>query len=397
MQSDDRAEYEADKVCGVFAQVLNDEEAATKLLEHVRYRTGLLLERRPGVFAFAHLTFQEYLAARAVHEGNRLALDASRLVREHADPRWKEVIALYCGLAPASAAIEVIEGLVNQLNTPLLSSVLSEAYLSCGPEVAEDSELRRQVIERIACAPRSGNSLMRFPADEVAPIANRFVGCTQLDSSVSESYGWLSRNREALQERVLIHRLKLWRETNPFDVGDLNHLLHRLGSNDALKQISADVEMYASPGPSFSMNSTYATQAEVAVLGLRERRIGEPGVDATLLEVLRVLSRSSTAQARALEVLAFMLDENGDQFPNDNSSWPEFASLLREVSRRLADQQTRVYTKSGFKLAVDVIESWVNALDRKIAKSSRRKTGAKGKPIKTAKGNRKKAPRRRKP
>lgn len=56
MQADDRAEYEADKV-SEFVQVLNDEERAAKLLQHVRYRTGLLLERRPGVFAFAHLTF----------------------------------------------------------------------------------------------------------------------------------------------------------------------------------------------------------------------------------------------------------------------------------------------------------------------------------------------------
>lgn len=100
IQANDHAEIEADKVLKVFTDVFADPVRAEELREHIRYRTGLLLERRQGIFAFAHLTFQEYLAARAVYEGNRLDIQAERLVREHEDDRWKEVIALYCGLAP---------------------------------------------------------------------------------------------------------------------------------------------------------------------------------------------------------------------------------------------------------------------------------------------------------
>jgi hypothetical protein len=61
MQADDKAECPADKVQGIFADVLSDPVRAEKLLEHIRYRTGLLLERRPGVFAFAHLSFRNTL------------------------------------------------------------------------------------------------------------------------------------------------------------------------------------------------------------------------------------------------------------------------------------------------------------------------------------------------
>ncbi len=153
MQADDRAEYEADKVQKIFVGVLGDDVRTRKLLEHIRYRTGLLLERRPAIFAFAHLTFQKYLAARAVHEGNRLGIDAKRLVHEHGDGRWNEVIALYCGLAPAPVARAMIERLICQPDSLSLSTVLAEAYLSVGPELSQDTEFRRRVLERIALAP----------------------------------------------------------------------------------------------------------------------------------------------------------------------------------------------------------------------------------------------------
>ena len=57
MQLDDRAEYEADKVRVTFGAVLGDDAHGRVLFEHIRYRAGLLLERRPGVFAFAHPHF----------------------------------------------------------------------------------------------------------------------------------------------------------------------------------------------------------------------------------------------------------------------------------------------------------------------------------------------------
>jgi hypothetical protein len=108
-----------------------------------------------------------------VHEGNWRDVDVERLAKEHEDGRWSEVIALYCGLAPSPAVRSLIERLVAQSDTLFLSTVLTEAYLSAGPDLSQDSRLRRRVLERIAIAPASrwpGN-LQRFPTDEVAPIA----------------------------------------------------------------------------------------------------------------------------------------------------------------------------------------------------------------------------------
>jgi hypothetical protein len=61
MQTDNLAEYPAEQILEIFVSILQDEKRALRLLENIRYRTGLLIERRPKVFAFAHLTFQEYL------------------------------------------------------------------------------------------------------------------------------------------------------------------------------------------------------------------------------------------------------------------------------------------------------------------------------------------------
>ncbi len=55
MQANDCAEYASEDVLNSFAATLRDDEQAAKLLENIRYRTGLLIERRPGVFAFAQM------------------------------------------------------------------------------------------------------------------------------------------------------------------------------------------------------------------------------------------------------------------------------------------------------------------------------------------------------
>jgi predicted NACHT family NTPase len=138
MQADDRAEYEAERVGTIFADVLDEPDRAARLLEHIRYRTGLLLERRPGIFALAHLTFQEYLAARAILDGNRRGIEPEHLIAECADPRWKEVIALYCGQAPARSVRTLIEGLIDQENTRDLAEIVVEAFISSKSEIIRD-------------------------------------------------------------------------------------------------------------------------------------------------------------------------------------------------------------------------------------------------------------------
>ncbi|MEA3278293.1 MAG: SUMF1/EgtB/PvdO family nonheme iron enzyme [Pseudomonadota bacterium] len=82
----------------LFGEILGDAREAARAAERfagiVRERTGLLVDRGEGIYAFSHLTFQEYLAALAVAaRDDYLGYSLKRTV----DPWWREVILLEAG------------------------------------------------------------------------------------------------------------------------------------------------------------------------------------------------------------------------------------------------------------------------------------------------------------
>jgi hypothetical protein len=107
------------------------QEDALRIVREIRDRSGLLVERRPGVFSFSHLTFQEYFTA----------LDyISRPVQllAHVDqPWWDEVIALAAGV-PTCDAGRLIHSLLDKGATILAAKCLETA-------VNVPMEVRKQV------------------------------------------------------------------------------------------------------------------------------------------------------------------------------------------------------------------------------------------------------------
>lgn len=96
------AEISEEEVVQHFATILPDlgrpKADAKKIVAEIRDRSGLLVERRPGFFAFSHLTFQEYLCALDYATHKRF----DELVRHHHNPWWHEVIILAAGTQTGS-------------------------------------------------------------------------------------------------------------------------------------------------------------------------------------------------------------------------------------------------------------------------------------------------------
>jgi HEAT repeat protein len=82
-----------------FAEIFGDDERKARnraelFLRVIDERAGLLVERETAVYAFAHLTFQEYLAARAIADSDEYI----EYTKQHLhDEWWREVILLEVG------------------------------------------------------------------------------------------------------------------------------------------------------------------------------------------------------------------------------------------------------------------------------------------------------------
>lgn len=88
---------------------LRDEvKDARQIIEEIRNRGGVLVERRPGFFAFSHLVFQEYLTALSFSVSNY-----KELADHYTDPWWHEVIVLAAG-APGADAGRLVKGLLRK-------------------------------------------------------------------------------------------------------------------------------------------------------------------------------------------------------------------------------------------------------------------------------------------
>ncbi|MCP5098578.1 MAG: SUMF1/EgtB/PvdO family nonheme iron enzyme [Chloroflexi bacterium] len=93
-------------------------KAVDRFLRVIRARTGLLVARGDGVYAFSHLTFQEYLAALAM----MAQVDAVNYVLAHtAESWWREAILLAVGhlsMSGKERTTQLIQAIADQQEEP---------------------------------------------------------------------------------------------------------------------------------------------------------------------------------------------------------------------------------------------------------------------------------------
>ncbi|HEY3571218.1 MAG TPA: NACHT domain-containing protein [Thermoanaerobaculia bacterium] len=110
---------------------------AKRIVEEVRDRSGLLVEKRPGFFSFSHLTFQEYLCALDYVQTKSF----TDLVNKYQDPWWQEVIVLAAGVPGTDSGLIPRKLLARRrISAVLLAAQCAETEIDMPREVREKVE-----------------------------------------------------------------------------------------------------------------------------------------------------------------------------------------------------------------------------------------------------------------
>jgi hypothetical protein len=112
-------------------------------------RNGLLIEADPGRYAFTHLTFQEYLAARHVSANPDLV---KSLAINVSDPWWHESTLLYAATADASP---IVRACLDSGTIPALTLAFDcdEAGAEIAPELRQRLDRERGRAYEPGCSP----------------------------------------------------------------------------------------------------------------------------------------------------------------------------------------------------------------------------------------------------
>ncbi|MCP5098576.1 MAG: SUMF1/EgtB/PvdO family nonheme iron enzyme [Chloroflexi bacterium] len=138
------------------AQNNDDLGWAQQMVNLMKYRAGLLLERAPDVFTFPHRTFQEYLAGTHLAKQD-FAVAAARLAQNGTS--WREVILLAVGYLvyvledfskPLTLVAELCPGQVEESGSGWMKVWLAgDVLLEMGVKRAQDSSLGREMVARV--------------------------------------------------------------------------------------------------------------------------------------------------------------------------------------------------------------------------------------------------------
>ena len=153
-------------------RVAGSELTPSEFLKQIKEVTGLLVERELGIYEFAHLSFQEYLAAAQVKE-----LQQDELLTDNfQEPWWAETIRLYAAQGDATNLIR------KALAHPTITSLT--LALDCREESLKvDPATREQLDEMLEAGLESPDPQVAKLAAEVR-LSQRLNNLLKIDENV---------------------------------------------------------------------------------------------------------------------------------------------------------------------------------------------------------------------
>ncbi|MEW6668488.1 MAG: SUMF1/EgtB/PvdO family nonheme iron enzyme [Thermodesulfobacteriota bacterium] len=154
---------------------------AAQLIDTIKLRAGLLIERQRGIFTFPHRTFQEFLAGVHLSKDPDFAKHAARLAGEAAF--WREVILLAVGrlvyhVGDFSKPLDLVSELCphgkKESSVEWRKAWLAgEVLLEIGVQRAQDRSLGRDMLQRV---PESLTELLS--TNSLTPLERAMAGKT---------------------------------------------------------------------------------------------------------------------------------------------------------------------------------------------------------------------------
>ncbi|MDX2215546.1 MAG: NACHT domain-containing protein [Oculatellaceae cyanobacterium bins.114] len=160
-------------------------------LQQVEHVSGLIVEKQPGVYEFAHKSFQEYLASVQIKEMNQEFV----LIRNIDEPWWEETIRLYAAQGDATYLIQTALSRDTIASLTLAYECLEEA-LSVHPMIRqylEDTlekglESLNPVRFKLAVEVKLARRLRQLlPIDEHLEIDREYITCAEYQLFMDES------------------------------------------------------------------------------------------------------------------------------------------------------------------------------------------------------------------
>ncbi|MBO3463092.1 NACHT domain-containing protein [Aetokthonos hydrillicola Thurmond2011] len=206
---------------------VSDEIEPEQFIEYICNVSGLLVEKELKYYQFAHLSFQEYLAATQISELNQEELLISNITKSW----WAETIRLYAAQSDATGLIRE----VLKIQSPSVD-VMALAYDCLEECVRVDENARRELLQRLEDGLESTDP-ERFKLAVQVSLIRRFRNFIRINEEIEidNSYITSAEYQLFLDETCKPRQLQHWQKSNRFPSGDAKRMITSISWENRLK------------------------------------------------------------------------------------------------------------------------------------------------------------------